>query len=282
MPLLPASTPSQHASNANPNAHGDDPAPPSDRSSATPIPSRPSPGSSRETTAATPEQETENRWSAHPRNRVTRVAVIDDHAAVRIGLRSAIGAESRLECVGVASDGAETGPLLYRTRPDVVILDYQLPPTNGLALCRQIKSDNPAPAVVLYSAYAGPALLVPAIVAGADAIVHKAAPPRELFEAIRVVAGGGTHLPPLIPELLGAASAALEMDDLPIVGMLLARTRPREIAATLGLTAGELDRRVDRMLAQLHASVAPSTRSGHSQRDAGKPGPARRNIARRA
>jgi two-component system, NarL family, response regulator DevR len=214
-------------------------------------------------------QETGNGWSACPRDRLIRVAVIDDHAAVRIGLKSAIGAERGLVCVGVAGDGAETGPLLYRTRPDVVVLDYQLPPTNGLAICRQIRSDIPAPAVVLYSAYAGPALLVPAIVAGADAVVHKGAPPRELFEAIRLVAGGGTHLPPLIPELLGAASAALELDDLPILGMLLARTPPREIAATLRLTAGELDRRVDRMLAQLHASIAPSARRGHSQQRLG-------------
>jgi DNA-binding NarL/FixJ family response regulator len=189
-------------------------------------------------------------------DRVTRVAVIDDHAAVRIGLKSAIGAQRGLVCVGVAGDRAEMEPLLYRTRPDVVVLDYHLPPANGLALCRQIKSDIPAPAVVLYSAYAGAALLVPAIVAGADAVVHKAAPPRDLFDAIRVVAGGGTYMPPLIPELLAVASAALEVDDLPILDMLIDRTPPREIASTLQLATGELDRRVDRMLAQLHAAVA--------------------------
>jgi two-component system, NarL family, response regulator DevR len=189
-------------------------------------------------------------------DRVTRVAVIDDHAAVRIGLKSAIGAQRGLVCVGVAGDRAEMEPLLYRTRPDVVVLDYHLPPANGLALCRQIKSDIPAPAVVLYSAYAGAALLVPAIVAGADAVVHKAAPPRDLFEAIRVVAGGGTYVPPLIPELLAVASAMLEVDDLPILDMLIDRTPPREIASTLQLATGELDRRVDRMLAQLHAAVA--------------------------
>jgi DNA-binding NarL/FixJ family response regulator len=189
-------------------------------------------------------------------DRVTRVAVIDDHAAVRIGLKSAIGAQRGLVCVGVAGDRAEMEPLLYRCRPDVVVLDYHLPPANGLALCRQIKSAIPAPAVVLYSAYAGAALLVPAIVAGADAVVHKAAPPRDLFEAIRVVAGGGTYMPPLIPELLAVASAALEVDDLPILDMLIDRTPPREIASTLQLATGELDRRVDRMLAQLHAAVA--------------------------
>jgi hypothetical protein len=90
-----------------------------------------------------------------------------------------------------------------------------------------------------------------------------------------VVAGGATHLPPLIPESLAAASAALEVDDLPIIGMLLARTPAREIAATLGSTAGELHRRVDRMLAQLHGSVAPSARPGHSQRGSAQAGTCR-------
>ena len=130
-----------------------------------------------------------------------RVAVVDDHAAIRIGLKSAIASRPGLVCVGVAADGEEMDPLLYRTRPDAVILDYHLPRTDGLLLCRRIKASVPTPAVLLYSAYADPSLVVPALVAGADGIVHKGAPARELFEALHAVAIGGTHLPALIPEL---------------------------------------------------------------------------------
>jgi DNA-binding NarL/FixJ family response regulator len=233
MPLLRASTPSQHALDRG--------------------------GASAQLSTGGSVRQTGNE------GRVTRVAVVDDHAAVRIGLKSAIGAQRGLVCVGVAADDAEMAPLLYRTRPDVVVLDYHLPPANGLALCRQIKSDFPAPAVVLYSAYAGAGLLVPAIVVGADALVHKAAPPRELLEAIRLVARGGTYLPPLIPELLAAASTVLEVHDLPILDMLIDRTPPREIASTLRLATGELERRMDRMLVQLHALVAPPSRRGHDR-----------------
>jgi CheY-like chemotaxis protein len=209
MPPLLASTPSQHVLEPVLSTRDDDPAQSNDWSTTTPGPSPPSRGVSGQSSTDSPSREIGDE------DRVTRIAVIDDHAAVRIGLKSAIGAQPGLVCVGVAGDRAEMEPLLYRTRRDVVVLDYHLPPANGLALCRQIKSDIPAPAVVLYSAYAGAALLVPAIVAGADAVVHKAAPPRELFEAIRLVAGGGTYVPPLTQALLAAASAVLEVNDLP-------------------------------------------------------------------
>ena len=194
-----------------------------------------------------------------PHSRLYRVVVVDDHPAIRLGLKSAIASEPDLVCVGVAGDGEEMGPLLYRTRPDAVILDYHLPRANGLALCRSIKSDIPAPAVLLYSAFADSALVVPTVVAGADGIVDKGAPARELFQAIRAIAGGGTVLPPLIPELVRAAGAALSAEDRPLLGMLIERRPPREIAGALGVGVRELDERVAGMLAQLSVPVPAAT-----------------------
>ena len=121
-----------------------------------------------------------------------RVAIADDHHAVRRGLHAAIRSEPGLVPVGAASDGGSLAPLLHSTDPDVLLLDYHLPDTDGLTLCRRIKADPPAPAVILYSGFADDSMTVPALVAGADGVVHKGVPARELFEAIRVVAGGGT------------------------------------------------------------------------------------------
>lgn len=194
---------------------------------------------------------------AHARpGELVRVAVVDDHAAIRIGLTSAIGSQPSLVCVGVADDGEQMLPLLHRTRPDVVVLDYHLPRINGLELCRRIKADVMAPAVLLYSAFADPALVVPALIAGADGIIDKGSSARELFEAIHAIADGGDRLPPLIPELLQAAILALDVEDRPVLDLLVDRMPRWRVAATLGLPVAELDERIGRMLARLRTGVA--------------------------
>jgi hypothetical protein len=123
------------------------------------------------------------------------------------------------------------------------------PSTMGVA--PHVKSDVPAPGVVLYSAFADPAMTVPAIVAGVDAIVHKAGQTRDLFDAIRRAARGDTTLPEIDEALLHAAGHALDLDDLPLLGMLIHRTPSAEIAATLRIEHPELDRRIDGMLGRL-------------------------------
>ena len=188
--------------------------------------------------------------------RLVRVAVVDDHAAIRIGLTSALASQPGLVCVGVGADGEELQPLLHRARPHVIVLDYHLPRVSGLELCRRIKSDVLAPAVLLYSAYADPALVAPAFVAGADGIVHKGSPARELFEAIHVVAGGGTQMPPLIPELLDAARGGLDVQDRRVLDLLVERTPRWEIAAALEVPIPVIDERTRRMLARLRSGVA--------------------------
>src|SRR4051794_15114174 len=107
---------------------------------------------------------------------LVRVVVVDDHAAIRMGLQAAIASRPPLVCAGAAACGEELAPLLYRTRPDVVVLDYDLPRVNGLELCRRIKAEVPAPAVLVYSAYADATLALAASIAGAGGIVHKGAP----------------------------------------------------------------------------------------------------------
>lgn len=187
-----------------------------------------------------------------------RVAVIDDHQAVRLGLEALLASEADMEAVGSACDAAQAWPLLYRTTPDVVIIDYRLPGQDGLALCRRIKRAVPAPAVLLYSAFADDWLTVPAIVAGVDGIVHKAAAGRELADAIRAVAAGGTALGAVRREFLSAAADALPAEDQPILGMLVHGTSHHDIASTLGLDVPEVNRRLDRMLQVLRTPVVHS------------------------
>ena len=184
------------------------------------------------------------------RAQVIRVAVVDDHHAIRAGVESAAASQPGIVCVGTAADAEQLAPLLYRARPDVVVLDYHLPRIDGLQLCRQIKRDVLAPAVVVYTAYADASLTIPSIVAGADALVDKSAPARELFEAIRCVASGGTSISPPIPELVAVARGSLDAADLPIFDRLIEGT------ASTDLAQAELERHIDVILERLSVRVA--------------------------
>ena len=182
---------------------------------------------------------------------MTRVVVIDPQPAVRAGLAMMLRTEPGLVPVGSAV-GAEDGlELAIRQRPDVVLLDPHLLDADGLGTCRRLRALDPAPRVVLYSAGTDAALPVTARVAGADGIVDKAAPAAELFEAIRMVARGASALPPLDREQLDLAAHRVDPEDLALLAMLVDRTEPAEVAATLRLHPRKLARRIERLLGRL-------------------------------
>src|SRR3954447_13707279 len=149
----------------------------------------------------------------------TRVIVVDDHAAVRVGLQRVLSREAGFSAVAAVGDEDGLLEVVDGLRPDVVVVDYGLARGDGLLLCHALKQRRPAPAVVIYSAYAGPALTVAAAVAQADALVHKAEPVETLLQAIRGVAAGERLLRGPSPDLMRAAVARVAPDDMPIVAM---------------------------------------------------------------
>lgn len=188
-----------------------------------------------------------------------RILLVDDHPALRAGLTAVLRAEPGLVPLDAASSVADLWPALNRTKPDVVVLDYHLPGDDGLVVCRQVKRTMPAPAVLLYSAYADASLTIPAVLAGADGIVNKSAPAGELFDAIRRIARGEKVLPPISRELLDGAGEKIDPDDLPILGMALSDTPHGEIADALGVEPAEISKRLDRMVARLKVEVPASS-----------------------
>lgn len=184
---------------------------------------------------------------------MTRVVVIDPQPAVRAGLAMLLRTEPGLVPVGSAVGARDGLELVSRQRPDVVVLDPQLLDADGLGTCRRIRALDPAPRVVLYSAGGEPSLPVTARVAGADGLVDKAAPAEELFEAIRLVARGQTALPPLDREQLDAAAHRVDSEDLALLAMLMDRTEPSDVAATLRLDRRKVARRVERLLGRLRS-----------------------------
>ena len=189
------------------------------------------------------------------------VLVVDDHPALRAGLKQLFDQEPRYRLLGTVSSEAELALALRRDRPDVVVLDYALTRGDGLSACFRLKQRTQPPGVVLYSAYVDHVFAVPATLAQADAIVSKNAPVEALLSAIDAVAAGASEVPLPDGEAMEAASSRLHAEDLPILGMLFAKMRVDDIATTLGIEAREVRSRALRMIGEMQAR---EPRQGHA------------------
>jgi len=186
---------------------------------------------------------------------VTRVAVIDPQPAVRAGLVMLLRAEPGVVPVGTAAGSSDAHDLLARERPDVVLLEHRLLDGDGISLCRRIKAESADTRVILYTALPDAEVELVARVVGADGLVDKAAPPAELFEAIRIVARGETALPPLSRAQLDAAAHRVDPDDLALLAMLVDRTSPADVAATLHMDRSRVAKRTERVLGRLRRAA---------------------------
>jgi DNA-binding NarL/FixJ family response regulator len=187
-----------------------------------------------------------------------RIALLDDHPAVLAGLRRLIDSEPDLTVAAVASTAHELAHELDGLRPDVLVLDYDLARNDGLSHCHRIKSRPHAPAVVVYSAYAGPALTVAARAAQADGVVDKAEPVPMLLAALRKVAHGEVVMPPIPRDAFEAAVAKLDDDDLPVFAMLLDREPHDSIAHALRADPAEIVRQAQRIVGRLRPRLRGS------------------------
>jgi two-component system invasion response regulator UvrY len=132
----------------------------------------------------------------------TRVAVVDDHELVRIGIKQIIEAESDFSWVGDASTGREALDMLRSKPCDVLLLDLSLPDMSGLDVLRRIKSHHDTVATLVLSAFAEKQYGLNVLRAGASGFVSKTAAPDELCRAIRAAVRGGRYVSPELAEVL--------------------------------------------------------------------------------
>jgi DNA-binding NarL/FixJ family response regulator len=182
---------------------------------------------------------------------VIHIALLDDHPAVLAGLQRLIEAEDDMTVLAAAATAPELAERLAGARADVLILDHDPARADGLSRCRRIKDRPSPPAVVIYTAYAGPATVLAARAAHADAVVDKADDVHVLLSAIRAVAGGERLLPPVPRDAFEAGVSRLEDDDLPVFAMLLDRESVDAIADTLGTDRAEASWRAQRIVGRL-------------------------------
>lgn len=123
-----------------------------------------------------------------------RVLIADDHAVLRAGLRMLLDAQSDMQVVGEAADGAEAVNRAAELVPDVVLLDLSMPGPPGTAIIERLVRLTPSPRVLVLTMHDDPAYLGAALHARASGYVVKKAADVELLSAIRVVHRGGTFV----------------------------------------------------------------------------------------
>jgi DNA-binding NarL/FixJ family response regulator len=133
---------------------------------------------------------------------VTRVLIVDDQELVRTGLRMIVSAEDDLDVVGEADDGQAAIREARLLVPDVVLMDIQMPGTDGIAATREIVRDVPGTRVVMLTTFDRSQLVYDALVAGASGFLLKDLPREQLVGGIRAAARGEELLAPRITRRL--------------------------------------------------------------------------------
>ena len=171
-----------------------------------------------------------------------RVVIVDDHAMLRAGLEQLLGGEPDLEVVGKAAEGAEAVGLVREVRPDVVLMDLQMPGVDGVEATRQIVVEELADVLVLTS-YSDAERIVGALDAGALGYLLKDAEPDEVLRGIRAVARGESPINPRAArELLGArrttstATADLTPRETEVLELVRQGMANKQIARRLGIS----------------------------------------------
>lgn len=126
----------------------------------------------------------------------TRVVLVDDHPAMRAGVRGVLDKVADISVVGEASTGAQALSVLRSTTPDVVFLDIGLPDMDGISLLRDIRATGSAIKVVMLTCQADESSVRMAVDGGASGYLTKAAAPREIVDAVHRVQRGQVALSP--------------------------------------------------------------------------------------
>lgn len=166
-----------------------------------------------------------------------RVMVVDDHVAVREGISAIVGAQQDMLLVGEALDGQEAVAAYARLRPDVTLIDLQMPVMGGIAAITAIRKNSPKARFIILTAYNGDVQAAHALEAGASAYLLKSSLRTELLETIRAVHSGGRRISPTVAQeiALHAAVDPLSAREVDILRLAANGSSNKAIAWTLSI-----------------------------------------------
>jgi DNA-binding NarL/FixJ family response regulator len=202
---------------------------------------------------------------------VVRVVIAEDQQLIRRAFATMFQMEADIDVVGQAADGVEAIDLVRRFRPDIVLMDIQMPRLGGIAATRRIVAEHPATQVIALSTFDTDDLVFEAISAGAQAYLLKDTSESEILETIRAVKRGESRLSapiarrffeefrrarPQVPEGedTSADEPLTEREDA-ILALVAKGRSNREIADTVFLAEGTVKNYVSRIMEKLHVQT---------------------------
>jgi DNA-binding NarL/FixJ family response regulator len=180
-----------------------------------------------------------------------RVLVADDHQLMREGTAALLGVDERIEVVGLARDGAEAIALAERRRPDVVLLDLNMPGVGGLEACARLREGD-GPEVLMLTVSEQEPDLYAALRVGAAGYLTKDLPPAELIEAVLAVARGEPRIAPaMATRMLVDPLESLSARERDVLALIAEGLRNREIAERLVISEATVKTHVRHVLEKL-------------------------------
>ena len=191
-----------------------------------------------------------------------KLLIVDDHPALRKGLREVEEIHSQITVVGEAGNGAEALRQTSSLRPTVVLMDYRLPDVSGHEVCRRIKEKHPSVHVLFLSSYAAESTVRSAFAAGAAGYLLKENDAQKIVDAILTVSLGGKVVDPMLAKTLFATESAagssptrqlgaLSMQETRVLQEVATGKTDKEIGDILGLQTKTVRNYLDNIFVKL-------------------------------
>jgi DNA-binding NarL/FixJ family response regulator len=184
-----------------------------------------------------------------------RILLVDDHAAIRMGLTTAASDATDMEVVAGVENGQDAIEAFRKHHPDVVVLDLRLQGMSGIETLRALREESKNVRVLIFSSFAKGEEIFWAMKAGATGFVLKDMPLDRLLEAIRAVHQGTQYLPPEIATRVGERMLAhLSPREIEILHLLARGLSNKEIGAQLGVVEGTVKIHITNIFSKLGVS----------------------------
>jgi DNA-binding NarL/FixJ family response regulator len=185
-----------------------------------------------------------------------RILTVDDHPLLREGIAALVNAEHDMKLVAEASNGQEALERFRLHRPDVTLMDLQMPGLNGIEAIINIQSEFPNARVIVLTTYTGDVQVLRALKAGARAYILKGHVHRELLETIRAVHAGKKRIPPEVAAELAdhAAEDELSPREIQVLRLIASGNANKLIADQLSISEETVKSHVTNILSKLGAN----------------------------